>query len=375
MCRLRVQSATSHLIWKMIMDNLKVKLSNIQLDCDRFIDGLTAQGMQVTARYGAGRHIAAIKFSCPMGKFKERWLISVEPRSARLTVSGGVTKTFFGHNLWVFNNEGVQLKTILGILVRRISKLDGLALSQSPQDISIERVEVTNHFALPPSVEPSEAINKLDVLFKALFAGRSFRNGETLEAPGTIGVGLSKSNRICRIYDPDWKERPSHISAESWNQLVGACDRHLRVENIILSRDMQRWELGSVSAWEDDTKIREYLEDRFRYLGLSFEYKFDIDGPCNDALSLNQKFLEYAFHWASEGKRGVEPDKRSGSYGRFKKRMEELGFDVTVSFLRHELLAHGMHDILKPAMRADLPMEVRTNAELFDFWWREEEDE
>ena len=152
------------------MDNLKARIRNIHVNLQSLLEYLSSQGIKPKLKIGASAQVEEITFSIPVGRYRANWLIRVCLATSSMTISGGVTKTFFGHNVWVFNNEYVQLVAILGIVGRALDRVVGLRLPQSLlhwgfPDISIERVELTNHHVLPEPETQFSAIKKIDTLF------------------------------------------------------------------------------------------------------------------------------------------------------------------------------------------------------------------
>lgn len=144
------------------MDNFKGRISNIKFRVEELRTALASASIKFSVRHGTGGALEDIRFSIVVGKHKERWLIRLYPKAGSLTFSGGVTKTFFGHNLWVFNNEYVQMRAIIGILARELGNIGGITLPDSLRkglfdDVSVERVELTNHFSLPPAITQAQA--------------------------------------------------------------------------------------------------------------------------------------------------------------------------------------------------------------------------
>lgn len=359
------------------MDNLKARINNATFHITKLRTALSKKNIKVSVRYDAQSAIEDIRFSILVGKHKERWLIRIYPKTNSITFSGGVTKTFFGHNLWVFNNEYVQLVAIIGIVTDRLSELDGITLPDSVIDAAlVERVELTNHFVLPQTITQSAAIDRTDKLFMVLFPGRRDRDGDTLDKPGTTSIGKSKSTKVCRVYDPSTKfaKRPLHIPPQAWAKLTNACKDHLRIETILHKRDIEQLGLQTVAAWEEQDKIQAYLMKKYQHYGLTIDYKTNSNKLLpDDVQTTNPTFVEYARHWFTNGKRGTSPNKRSGAYNRFRKYMLDKGFNINVPFDRHQHLTHGLHDILKPDLRADLSINVRSNEELFSRWWERTE--
>lgn len=360
------------------MDNLRAGIKGVTFDMRELRASLAKAKIKPSIKYDEEQRILEIRFSSPVGKHRERWLFRLYPQRDYLTLSGGVTKTFFGHNLWVFNNEYEQLKAITKIVTDRLSELEGIRLPDSPSTgsfgaVVVERVELTNHFALPAGITLQEAIERLDRLFKALFPKRRDRDGDTFhDEPGTTSIGKNKSSKVCRVYPAAVKfgDAPRHMSAIAWSALVEACVRHLRIEVIMQPRDLVRLGLQSVEAWRDSSKVKSFLANKYRHYGLTVAYQTSADDLSPpEVRETNPTFVEYARHWFTDGVRGTPPNKRSGSANRFRQYMLEHGYNIKLPFAHHEYLAHGLHDYLDPAQRVVLSEDVRRHRDLFEKWW------
>ena len=357
------------------MDNLTFRISNLGYDVPTLLSALEARDINVTQKSIARPKTKLILFSVPVGRFAARWLFRLNLTDRSVSCSGGVTKTFFGHNLWVFNNECDQLCAITEIVSARLAEIDGIALPDSLLDaITVERVELTNHFILPPPWTHWDAIGQANSLFMVLFPKLHDPDGKTVDDPGTASIGKNKSSKVCRVYDPckKFKDRPVHVTPESWATLTSECANHLRVEVMMMPRDVKRLKLEHVDAWQDTAKIADYLAKKHKHFGLTVDYKAEAGALTPAAVKkTNPTFVEYARYWFSDGERGTAPNKTSGSANRFRQYMEERGFNINVPLKHHVHLTHGMHEFLDPALRADIPQEVRANKELFGQWWNE----
>jgi hypothetical protein len=354
------------------MDNTRILLANVRLNIPKLERALLAQDIDVTLRHARHSNKPNMLFSFPVGRYKCRWLFKYYKTANCLTCSGGVTKTLFGHNVWVFNNEAEQLRAIVHILTAGLSEFEGLLLPSTVKDVTIEHAELTNHFGAS-ELGQSAAIKQLDQFFSTRYPTRRYNclnaNGE----PYITGIGKQKSTRVCRAYDPCVKfdKRPEHISEEAWKSLAEACTDHIRVEIMFEKEELRRLGLDKIEGWENREYIESILDHKFAFFGLSTRYSDAIDTitPA-DVRSTNPTFVEAARYWFTAGQRGQPINKRSGSANRFRQFMEERGYDVNVPFAKHVGLTHGLQDILKPALRADLSIEVRRNSELFGQWWK-----
>lgn len=356
------------------MDNLTYRISNVGFDVPSLLVALKSKDINVTQKTIPRTQTETILFSLPVGKYAARWLFRINLKDGSISCSGGVTKTFFGHNVWVFKNEATQLAAILLIIHVDLQNIHGIRLPPVADSVSIERAEITHHFEMQAPVTKAGAIAKLNTLFMTLFPARRFLNGDTHDEPGTTGIGVVKSSRVCRAYDPRYKfdEKPEHISEEPWVELKKYCVNHLRIELMFSKRELIAAGLSTVAGWNDSSKIEQLVAKRYRDYGLSVEFTATNTGftPA-DVKKTNPSYVDFARHWFSAGAKGTPPSGTSGSANRFKTYMARKGFRTEVPFNRHIYLQHGLHDILQPGLSADLPDAIRQSRELFGQWWRQ----
>lgn len=354
------------------MDNITGLFPGADIERLKFIAGLKSKGINVTQKDIARNNTNMIIFSMPIGPYGARWMFRVNLADGTILCSGGVTKTFFGHNVWVFKNEYAQAVAIAGILHQALGALDGVTLPPDSLQMEIHRIEITRHHQLPAPHTVLEAISAINLMFKTLFPARRFLNGETHDNPGTVGIGLNKSNRVCRVYDPAEKfsKKPDHAPIESWLPLQEACQNHLRIECMFSKRELQAAGLTSIAGWNDQAKVESLLAKRYKNFGLSVQFNDSNEGFTKDVVEkAHPTFVEYARYWFTAGKKGTEYNSRSGSANRYKQYMAEQGYCVDVPFDRHKYLLHGLHAVLLPKLSAELPPEVRYNNALFGHWW------
>lgn len=354
------------------MDNLSYRIVGVQIDVSKLMANLQAMGVPVSRKTIPKRKEELILFSLPIGKHSCRWMFRCSLKDCSIACSGGVTKTFFGHNVWVFTKEYQQLLAIIAIIAADLQKVGGITLPTSLTAVTIERVEVTRHHRLDGVVSKRLAIDRLAAMFMAMFPSRHFRNGATHNEPGTIGIGLNKSTRVCRIYDPifKFKERPIHVQEDVWAALRDECEKHLRVELMFAKRELQSIGLSTVAAWEDHALVEQLVEKRYKEYGLSIAFstkKLEHE----EVSATNPAFVEAARFFFTESMRGALIDPRNGSSNRFKQYMTAKGYHVDVPFSHHRHLAHGLSAYLQPGLAAELSDDLRTNRNLFSFWWQE----
>lgn len=356
------------------MDNASFRIPQVKFDVPVLTAALIGLDINVTRKTLVKQGCELLLFSMPVGPHKCRWLLRANLTDNTIACSGGVTKTFFAQNVWVFRNENTQLAAIMGIVRDALLQIDGITLKcANPNQFLIERVELTNHFVLPKGVSPASAINKIDVMFMTLFPRRySPPEGRTHDNPGTVRLGRTKSSRTCRVYDPISKLqiKPSHVSSEVWAALKTACAAHLRIELMFNKRELQAAGLTTLAGWENTEKVAALVAARYQHFGLSVEFKATNNHfSPGDVGASNPTFIDYARHWFSAGAKGVPPNPRSGAFNRFKQYMAAKGYRTDVPFARHQFLVHGLHDVLVPERSAELPDELRRDPALFCKWW------
>lgn len=359
------------------MDNTTYRIVDAAVEPSELAATLAQRKVKVTRRNDPKKNSEEMLFSLPIGPYKARWLFRINLTDRSIACSGGVTKTFFGHNLYVFTNEAVQLRAIEQIVSNALRNLPGLVLPDQFEPV-IERAELTRHHTLPPAINKADAQRRLDLMQMTLLPSRYSNEGRNHDNPGTTRIGKTKSSRACRIYDPcikfsdelKNKGRPPHIPVEPWSALCNMVEPDLRVEIMFNKRELESTGFDTIAGWEDATAVMRLLENRYQRFGLSVAYRADQAGFTPESVRAEHPtFVEYARHFFSNGAKGSPPNLRSGSTPRYKKYMLEHGYNVDVPFERHQFLVHGLHDILRPDRAAELPLELRRNPDLFGQWW------
>lgn len=356
------------------MDNLSFRIPHVMFDVSKLTATLIGLGINVTRKTIVKQACELVMFSMPVGPHKCRWLFRLNLTDNTIACSGGVTKTFFAHNVWVFKNEATQLTAIMGIVRDALLQIDGITLAcTNLYAYSIERVELTNHFALPEGVSMAAALGKIDVLFMTLFPRRySQPEGKDHDNPGTVRLGRTKSSRVCRAYDPFSKFdlKPAHVPVGIWAALRAVCSGHLRIELMFSKRELHAAGLTTLADWEDAARVARLVTARYQDFGLSVEFKAtNYHFKPQDVRVTNPSFVEQARHWFSGGTKGVAPNPHSGAANRFKQYMAAKGYRIDVTFARHRFLVHGLHDVLVPERRAELPPDLCRDPALFGKWW------
>ena len=355
------------------MDNLSFSFKGAAIDANKLKATLTALEINITQKTIAKTGTELLSFSMPVGPHAARWLFRINLTEGAIFCSGGVTKTFFGHNVWVFNNEATQALAIMDIVRAELAKLEGMAQLPDPSNFRSERAELTAHYVLPEEAPIKQALEAIDMLFMTLFPKRySPPEGKTHDNPGVVRLGKTKSSRVCRLYDPasKFEDKPDHIPAESWAMLKVACKNHIRVEMIFNKRELEVAGLITAADWGDVPKVTALIANRYVDLGLSVAFKDTKDHfKPNEVQATNPSYVKYLRHWFSGGVTGSAPNPRNGSSNRFKQFMADKGYRYDVSFARHKFLVHGLHDVLVPEQAAVLSGEVRNAPSLFHKWW------
>jgi hypothetical protein len=361
------------------MDNATFRIPDVRIARSALTKTLVHRKIKLTRRTNADPVSEEMLFSLPIGPYRARWMIRLNLTHGSVTCSGGVTRTFFGHNLYVFANEAIQLQTITKLVSTALRELPGLILPDEFEPF-IERVELTRHHTLPPEFDKEDAQRRIDLMLMTLFPSRYSNEGRNHDNPGTTRIGKTKSSRVCRIYDPATKfderlkekGRPAHIPLDDWTALCNACDRHLRVEIMLNKRELESVSLNRLSGWTDASVVLSLLESRYRRFGLSVKYRADQDGFSPEFVGdKHPTFVGYARYFFSAGARGTAPNTRSGSTPRYKKFMLAHGYNVDAAFARHKFLAHELHEVLRPDRASNLPQDIRRNQILFRRWWEE----
>lgn len=353
------------------MDNLSYRIVGVQIDVPALVQYLQAMGVPVSRKSIPKQKDELITFSLPIGNHNCRWMFRCSLKNRSIACSGGVTKTFFGHNVWVFTNEFEQLLAIIAIIAVDLQKIRGVTLPAHLSSVTVERVEVTRHHGLDGLMSKRQAIDLLAAMFMAIFPRRHFRNGATHNEPGTTGIGLNKSTRVCRVYDPilKFEEKPAHVQEDMWVALRNECERHLRVELMFAKRELQSAGLSTVAAWRDHALVEQLVEKRYKDYGLSVAFSTKAL-RFEEVIATNPAFVEAARFFFTEGKRGTLIDMRNGSSNRFKQYMAAKGYRIDVPFGHHRHLAHGLSAFLQPRLAAELSDDLRANRNLFSFWWQ-----
>lgn len=359
------------------MDNTTFRIVDITVNPSELAAALTQRKIKVTHRTDPNKGSEEMLFSLPIGPYKARWLFRINLTERSIACSGGVTKTFFGHNLHVFANEAVQLRTIEQIVSNALRNLPGLVLPDQFEPV-IERAELTRHHTLPPDINKADAQRRLDLMQMTLLPSRYSNEGRNHDNPGTTRIGKTKSSRACRIYNPGLKfedklkdkGKPQHIPVESWAALCAAVERDLRVELMFNKRELDSEGLDTIPGWEDAAAIKSLLENRYQRFGLSVDFRADQEGFTPHSVHAEHPtFVKYAQHFFSKGAKGSAPNPRSGAMPRYKKYMLNHGYNVDVPFERHQFLVHGLHEFLRPDCAAELPLDIRRDPALFGQWW------
>ncbi len=359
------------------MDNTTLLILDVLFERSQLAAALVQLKVKVTIRTDPKKGTEEMLFSLPIGPYNARWLFRINLTNGTITCSGGVTKTFFGHNLYVFTNEAVQLRAITQILTGALRNLPGLRLPEQVQPV-IERTELTRHHAIPDGVEKADAQRRIDLMQMTLLPSRYSNEGRNHDNPGTTRIGKTKSSRACRTYDPGIKfngkvkdkGRPPHVPVKSWTALCDAVERDLRVELMFNKRELKSAGLDTIAGWEDAATVARLIENRYQRFGLSVDFKADQTGFTPASVQAKHPtFVEYAMHFFSNGKKGKAPNPRSGSTSRYKKYMLDHGYNVDVPYERHQYLVHGLHEIFQPNSAAELSLELRRDPHLFGQWW------
>lgn len=357
------------------MDNTRLSFIAESVDTDELARHLRALGITRTTRESADGH-TEILFPMLVGKFEQRWLFRLTPKNRTITCSGGVTKTFYGHNAWVFSdNEWQQLQDIVSILWRQLSEVPGIGLNSVPADdlVDVLFAELTRHHDVSEAGSREDAMAKLHRLWEALYPKQYCSDRPTPDDPGTARIGKTKSHRLARAYLPSAKfgvpkAKPAHIAPALWGQLYKHCEPCVRVELIFDARTLRAAGLSKVSGWQDLNRVNSLIEERYRRFGLNVAYS---DQPLSSSEFSPRawKTAEAARHFFTGGQRGKMLPSGTGSESRFARYMADKGYNISVPFILHEALKHDLHHLMDPHSPAVLPPRLRASSRLFPQWW------
>ena len=128
------------------MDNLSYRIADATIDVPTLLKALHSAGINVSHKTLPKTGTELIMFSLPIGKYAARWMFRLNLTDRTITCSGGVTKTFFGHNVWVFKNEATQLEAIISIIGADLQKIGGIELPSTPEALTVDDCPELTHF-------------------------------------------------------------------------------------------------------------------------------------------------------------------------------------------------------------------------------------
>jgi hypothetical protein len=108
------------------MDNTTFRIVDVAVEPSELAAALQDRKVKLTRRTDPTGNGELMLFTLPVGRFKQRWMYRIYPTERAVVCSGGVTKTLYSHNAWVFNDEAVQLRAVTKMVANAIADLPGL---------------------------------------------------------------------------------------------------------------------------------------------------------------------------------------------------------------------------------------------------------
>lgn len=81
------------------MDNLTYRIADVDINATVLTKTLKDLGIPMSQKTIPKQKDETITFSLPIGKYQCRWMFRYSLKRRSITCSGGVTKTFFAHNV------------------------------------------------------------------------------------------------------------------------------------------------------------------------------------------------------------------------------------------------------------------------------------
>jgi hypothetical protein len=343
------------------MDNITIRFTDVSFDLDKLKLFLKTENARESFKPDG-----VILFARKVGKHKECWQFRLDTQNRNILCSGGPTKTFFGFNAWVSLNLPVQMKTLVGILSRKLEQIGGVKLS-TKFGPAVHRVEITNLYRFKSLEEIAEAEIALYSSLVLRYPKNVMISGASMEVPGMIRVGLNKSATTLRIYPEDLKfdARPKHISHERWRALCEELKFCLRVECIFDSTQLKAGDLDLTEKWNNLNCLKKLVEDRMSQAGLrnlqpqSYE-KLDAYLAETKQTKVHAAILR----WKSGAPLDV-----NGTWNSAQKVAKSMGFDLTKPFAHQRHLAHGYEGRFDASEIVELSEELRNDEGLSERWW------
>lgn len=348
-------------IRKLIMDNITLIFTDLKIAEQKVRDFLKNEK---DARPSFKPD--TIMFSRWVGKYKSKWLFDINPKKGTIRCSGGPTTTFFGFNAWVSIKEHAQMEAIVGILLNKLRGIEGVTFP-TKIDPLVYRVEITNLYPFASLAEIGEAEIAIYQSLVARYPKRVQIAGASIEVPGTVRVGQSKSTSTLRLYPEASKfdSKPEHVEQDLWNQLNSELKRYMRVESMFDSRQLKTAGLSRASAWKEADCAKALVDRRMTDAGLRGarpQNHAALDKELASKPHLQTK--QVINNW----KNGKDIPK-NGTWSSAQILVKKHGFDLSKPFAHQKQLDHGFSDYFTEVKVYELAKELRLNKALFNRWW------
>jgi hypothetical protein len=351
------------------MDNIQLEFT-AKVNVEKVLDFLTSHDVKITQKTKGKRTDKNILFVRDVGPHKSGWMFTIYPNSGRITCSGGPSTTFFGFNAWVSLAESLQMKAIVSILRDKLNKVEGIDIAEDSL-VTVSRVEITHLYQFASLEEIIQAEQAIYRNLVARYPGKVSLVGESLEVPGTLRVGLTKSTTLLRVYPEldKFKRLPTEVSVAKWQRLREHLQYCLRVETIMDKRDLVNSGLSDAAAWSSRKDVLHMVNQRMAEAGLRVAVR--QDSAQLDLLLAKE--ATNAVKQVIEAWKTGKATKGTGTWSRAQELVKSCGYDMTIPYSAHDRLEHGFLDRFSADRVYELPMELRQDPELFRHWWEEQE--
>ena len=351
------------------MDNIQLEFT-AKVNVEKVLAFLAKHDVKITQKTKGKRTDKNILFVRDVGPHKSGWMFTIYPNSDRITCSGGPSTTFFGFNAWVSLAESLQMKAIVSILRDKLNKVDGVDVAADSL-VTVSRVEITHLYQFASLDEIIQAEQAIYRNLVARYPGKVSLVGESLEVPGTLRVGLTKSTTLLRVYPEldKFKRLPAGVLQEKWQQLREHLQYCLRVETIMDKGDLVKAGLSDAAAWSSRQDVLHMVNQRMTEAGLRVAVR--QDSAQLDLLLAKE--ATNAVKQVIEAWKAGKATKGTGTWSRAQELVKSCGYDMTIPYSAHDRLEHGFLDRFSADRVYELPLELRQDPELFRRWWEEQE--
>ena len=347
------------------MDNLQLEFTDPNLDPNKVLSFLDGHKVKVTKKTKGKRTESNILFTRNVGHHESGWMFTVYPDSRRIVCSGGPSTTFFGFNAWVSLAEDLQMDAIVNILRDKLNQIDGVDIdANSP--VKVLRVEITHLYQFGSLDEIIAVEQALYANLVARYPGKVQLVGETLEVPGTLRVGLTKSATLLRIYPEldKFKRTPKEVPLAKWQGLKEELKNCLRVETVYDKDRLSRAGLSIASSWKSRGDVLNLVEKQMTDAGLRVPEQQD-----SDMFDLKLAKAPKAVRSLIEDWKVNLTVNKTGSWSRAQELLKSCGYDLSIPYSAQSRLAHNFAKHFHADRVYELPLEMRQDTELFNRWW------